>query len=396
MPPIASPSTLIKAQNSFGLTLVQKSVAASASKNVFLSPLSVYAALALAMDGAAGTTRAAFAEVLFGEALAPGEAEQPLALAKQLRRLGEHKDGQAVLSIASSLWADQRFALATEFVARAHALYQAEAATLDFTAPDAAATINAWAQRETHGRITEIVSRSMLAGPPPAALVLLNAVYFQARWSREFNPADTKPGVFTRADGTTEQALFMHQASAQLGYLAGDGWQAVALPYEGYPRRTSMLVFLPNEPQGLPAFLAKLNAPQWAAWHEALGSRTERLEVDLALPRFRLEWSSDLAGTLKTMGLAPAFGADADFSPLGFRAEDGGFIGAVLHNTFLAVDEQGTEAAAVTALIMIGGSGRPLVPPRRVEVRVESPFFCAIVDDETGAILFAGAIRTLA
>lgn len=393
MPSFAPPSALVTAQNTFGLMLVQKSAAASGPKNVFLSPLSVFAVLALALGGAAGATRAAFAETLFGAALATEEAEQ--ALAAQLRQLSEGKDGQAALRIASSLWADQRFTLAPEFVERAHVLYQAEAATLDFTTPDAAATINAWARRQTEGRIAEIVSDGMLAGPPPAAVVLLNAVYFQARWRWEFNPANTKPGVFTQADGTTQPALFMRQASAQLGYLAGDGWQAVALPYEGYPRRTSMLVFLPNEPQGLPAFLATLDATRWAAWHRALRARTEPVEVVLALPRFRLEWSSDLAGTLGSMGLAPALGPDADFSPLGFRAEDGGFIGAVLHKTFLAVDEQGTEAAAVTALIMIGGGGRPLDPLRRVAVRVDSPFFCAIVDDETGALLFAGTVNNL-
>jgi serpin B len=384
---------LVTAQNAFGLTLVQKSAVASSPNNVFLSPLSVFAALAMAMGGAAGATRAAFAETLFGEALASAEIEQ--ALATQLRQLSESKDGQAALRIVSSLWADQRFTLAPEFVEWAHALYQAEAATLDFTAPGAAATINAWAQRQTEGRIQEIVSDRMLAGPPPASVVLLNAVYFQARWRWEFNPANTKPGVFTQADGTTQQALFMRQASSYLGYLADDGWQAVALPYEGYPRRTSMLVFLPNEPQGLPAFLATLDATRWAAWHRALSTRTEPVEVVLALPRFQLEWSSNLASTLSNMGLAAALGAEADFSPLGFRAEDGGFIGAVLHKTFLAVDEQGTEAAAVTALVMIGGGGRPLGQPRRVAVRVNSPFFCAIVDDETGALLFAGTVNKL-
>lgn len=391
VPPLAPAST----QNRFGLALVRQVAQAAGSANVFLSPLGVLAALTLAMGGAAGATRAAFATTLFGEGPAADDAEE--ALARQLWELGQATEGQAVLRIASSLWADHRFSMAPAFVERARALYRAEAATLDFAAPAAAPTINAWAHRQTQGRVSEIVSAKALAGPPPAAVVLLNAVYFQARWEFPFDPAATGPGLFRQADGATQQVPLMRRVSRHFGYLAGNGWQAVALPYEGRPRGTSMLVFVPDEADGLPAFLATLDAPRWATWHAALRARPEPLEVDLTLPRFRLEWGADLVPVLEQLGLAAAFRPGADFAPLGFRAEEGGgFIGAVLHKTFLAVDELGTEAAAVTAVMCLVGAGPPAAAPRRVVVRADSPFFCAIVDDQSGAVLFAGTVCDLA
>ncbi|WP_046245697.1 serpin family protein [Hymenobacter terrenus] len=393
-PPSHSTSAQITAQNRFGLALVQQVAQAAGTDNVFLSPLGVLAALALAMGGAAGATRAAFAKTLFGDALASEEMEETLA--NQLRKLSQAKDGDAVLSIASSIWADHHFTLASTFVERAHALYQADAATLDFLSPDAASTINAWAHRQTNGRVPEIVSAETLVGPPPASVVLLNAVYFLGCWEQRFNPTATKLGLFLQADGTVQKVPFMQQVSSKFGYLAGDGWQAVALPYEGWSRSSSMLVFLPDEYNGMPAFLATLDASRWATWYTALCIEPEPVEVELTLPRFQLKWSGNLVSTLKAMGLADAFSLDADFSPLGFQTKDGGFIDAILHQTFLAVDEKGTEAAAVTAMVAMQGARFIPRPPRRVEVRVDSPFFCAIVDTYDGAILFAGTVCNLA
>ncbi|HEX8656727.1 MAG TPA: serpin family protein [Hymenobacter sp.] len=397
VPPVPS-NPAITAQISFGLALVRRLAQAADAPNVTLSPLGVVAALALSMSGAGGATRAAFAETLFDSSEGPAASET--SFADQLRQLlqpDDEAEGNPILRMATSMWVDHRFALAPAFANQARTLYQAEVAKLNLAGPNAASTINSWVQRQTTGLISEIVSAEMLA-TPLLKVVLVNAVYFQARWANEFDPYDTELGLFRQANGATQPAYLMHQISQSIGYLAGDGWQAVRLRYEGSPTYFSMLVFVPDEPDGLPAFLAGLNAPDWQAWDAALKNPPEYLEVELLLPRFRIEWSGNLAPHLQQMGLAAAFSTDADFTPMGFEAETGGgALEAVLHKTFLAVDEQGTEAAAVTAIVwMAGGMPDDTPPPRRVTVKADSPFFYAIVDDQSGSLLFAGTVCDVA
>ena len=385
----------VLAHNQFGLSLLQLLTQNAGSDTVFFSPLSVAAALALATAGAAGSTQTELATAIFGPGAVAADAEE--ALSAHLQKLTTAPDdGPVVLSVASSLWADQRFELAPAFVERALALYQAKASVLDFETPEAAATINAWTSEQTGGRIPVIVSPEELAGPPLAAAVLLSTVYFRGKWANEFRPANTQPGLFLQADGTVQKVPFMRQISDDFGYLAGDGWQAVAMPYAFSKHSFSMLVFVPDAGDGLPAFLATLDAPRWASWHQELYLRTEPVEVDLTLPRFQLQWGANLVPTLKNMGLATAFTPGADYEPMGFKAEKGGgMLTSVLHQAFLAVDEEGTEAAAATAVLAGEGCGAR-AQQRRVEVRVDSPFVCAIVDNRSGAILFAGAIGQLA
>ncbi|MBO2007731.1 serpin family protein [Hymenobacter negativus] len=378
-------------QHRFDLNLV-RAVAQSSSGNFTVSPLGVLAALTLALNGADGATRKEFENVLFGSADAP---DAVAAFANWLRQLlaPNEREG-AVLTLATSLWADQRFALAPAFIEQAHALYEAEAGTLDFTTAAAASTINNWVRQHTQGRIPTMVEAATLMSAPPAVL-LLNAVYFQAKWKSRFYEEDTKPGPFRLANGRQQEAQLMRQVSSQIGYLVGQGWQAVSMPYFGYPSRFAMLVFLPDAPDGLPNFLATLNATSWAKWRNSFSGRDE-IDIDLTLPRFRIAWNTDLVPVLRQMGLSAAFAPGNDFSAMGFRAEEGGgFISAVLHNTYLDVAEEGTEAAAATAVLMVAG-GAPPAPKRRVEVKFDSPFFYAIVDQQDGSLIFAGTVTELA
>ena len=401
--PVFQTTTTTAAQTRFGLQLLQQVAQAAGEGTVAVSPLGVLAGLALVLAGAGGTTRAALKQVLFGAAPDLATAEKTFAnWLQQLLQPSHLTDNEgnkvldgAVLLLATSIWADQRFTLAPDFVAQAQALYQAEAATLDFNAPSAAATINEWVRQHTQGKIDSIVSARTLAGTPPPELILLNAVYFRARWALEFDAKATKPGLFRRANGTTQEVSLMHQTNAGIGYLAGTGWQAVAIPYRSYGRSFSMLVFLPDELGGLPAFVAGLDATTWATWHQELQTPQDVI-VDLTLPRFTLEWSDDLAPVLRQLGLAPVFTPGADLSAVGFRPENGGgYIEAALHKTFLQVDEEGTEAASIFATIGIGGGNFYQPRPRRVVVKVDSPFLYAIVDNEDGTLLFAGAVNEL-
>jgi serpin B len=384
-----------EAQCRFGLNLVRLAAASTTSGNVAVSPIGVLAAFALALSGACGSTRVELAAVLFGPSNNIERAEAAFAgwLHEVLSLYQKHKEGDE-LTLVTSLWTDQRFRLLDEFIRRAQTLYGAQANSLDFTKPRAASLINKWVKEHTRGRISEIISAGDLMGSPPPSMVLLNAVYFQAKWLNEFDPEHTYSEWFRQATGARQKARFMHQVSGDIGYQAGLGWRAVSLPYSGYPRRYAMRIFVPDEPDGLPAFLSSLDATTWTQWHNNFSS--QQVEVDLALPRFRVEWSQNVGPLLQQMGLADALHAGANFSGMGFREEDGGgFIGAVLHKTFLNVDEEGTEAAAVTAMMWMAGGVSEPEPKPRVVLKVDSPFFYAIVDQDDGTILFAGTVSKL-
>jgi serpin B len=398
--PIFQTTTATTAQNQFGINLLQQLVQADSQANIVVSPLGALAALALAMSAAGGITKAALGQLLFGAV--PNMERAESAFADWLRQLlqldttakAHEEQAGATLKLATRLWVDQHFAIAPAFIRQAKARYDAEAATLPLNSLAAVSTINEWVRRHTEGRIDSIVSAAALVRTPPPEIVLLNAVYFRARWSSEFDPNDTRPGLFRQADGSTQAATFMHQVSGSIGYLATETWQAVALPYVCFGRAFSMLVFLPNTPAGLPGLLAGLDATSWLSLCRAITS--QGVEVELTFPRFRIEWSGDLVPALRQLGLEPALAPGADFSALGFRTKDGGgFIDSVLHKTFLEVDEQGTEAAAVTAIMWMGGSAYEPPMPRRVTVKVDSPFLYAIVDDQDGTLLFAGTLNKI-
>jgi serpin B len=223
------------------------------------------------------------------------------------------------------------------------------------------------------------------------ALLLINAVYFKGNWETAFKEANTQPGPFMLTNGTQQLVPLMRQRSEHIGYQKGTGWQAVQLHYSGYPRSASMQVFIPDAPTDLPAFIEGLTTENWGQWQANFAQQHGAVEVDLMLPRFRLEWEQDLTSALHGLGLGPALDPGADFTPMGFSNEMPGFISQITHKTYLSVDEQGTEAAAVTAMMWMAGGG-PATPPRRVVVRADRPFFCAIVDNETGTILFSGAV----
>ncbi len=386
-PPLLLPASLLQAQREFGLALLRRVAQATPQANVFISPFGIVVALLLALEGSAGATREAIARTLRVEGIPP--AELATAVARQLAVLTQPGEYQLTLGMANGLWVNQNFTLDPDFAARIRQHYRASATALDFTSPRASEVINAWVSQRTAGRISHVAEASSLT--EDVALVLTNAVYFKADWAEEFSEAATRPGPFWLGTGQAKTVPLMRQRSSAIQYQRGAGWQAVRLPYLGYPRGASMQVFVPDQPTGLPDFLRSLTAEQWAQWQAAYGGQNELIEVDLTLPRFQLEWQQDLTGALDALGLGPALGPDADFTPVGLPPGTPGFIGQITHRTYLRIDEKGTEAVGVTMMWLDGGAAGSS-ELRRVEVRVDRPFFCAIVDDETGTILFGGAV----
>ena len=358
---------------SFGLALIGTLVAGGGAKNVFVSPFSVSQALGLAYNGAAGETRQQI-----GGALGAGGMSQDVSNQANRSLLDslQSQDPKFTISVANALWAKQGITLNAAYKERMRRYYDATADTLNFRDPSGAAAINDWVDKNTQGRITQIVTPGALR---TSDAVLTNAIYFHADWSQPFKKLSTHDGSFTLGDGTTKTLPMMSQMST-FSYLENDRFQAVRLPYGS--GRAAMYVFLPKAGDTLDAFVENATAANWDTWISAM----RKTPVLLTMPKFKAEQSVTLNKPLMSMGITDAFGPKADFSPMGLR---GSFISDVIHKAVLDVDEEGTTAAAATAIIMTRSA--MMAPKNRMIV--DHPFFCAIRDDRSGALLFAGAIR---
>ena len=352
-------------------TAVFAQVAAGRPGNLFLSPSGIRTALAIAAAGAAGDTRRQMDGVLHlpANAVPPTTSPAPPAAA----------DG-CQLDVATALWVDERSPLRPAFADRARA-EGATARPADFAAdPDAARRqINAWVADATRGKIRDLLPPRSVTGQ--TRLVLTDAVYFKGQWADPFLPAATADRPFHLDPSHDVPVRMMSKGVGRLPVFQTDAVSAVELPYRG--SAVSMLVVIPTAVNGLPAVEHGLTGDvvrQWTA-----GLRPTR--ASLALPRFTATATVELKATLSAIGMPDAFDPRrADFSPM----VDGPplVIDQVFHKAYVAVDEQGTEAAAATALAM-----RPmLATPSRPALAVvaDRPFLYLIRDRRTGAVLFIG------
>ena len=369
---------LAPAHTRFGLKLLRE-LARGEEGNVFVSPPSVAFALAMTYNGAGGETREAMARALEVAGLRVEEVNA--ANAAWLAALRD--PGASVeLTVANSLWVRDGVPVLPDFLQRTRDAYGAEATALDFGDPAAADTINAWVREQTRDRVPGIVQPPI---DPQTFMFLINAVYFKGTWERPFSEELTEERPFTRADGSRVPVPMMSRTGAY-PYLDGDGFRAVRLPYKG--GRFTLEVLLPDEGSTLSGLVARLDAAAWEGWMEGYQPR----EVELALPRFSLEYETELNDALTALGMGAAFDARrADFTgmvPREWLGTENAYISSVRHKTFLEVNEKGTEAAAATSVEMRVTSAGP--PP--VSFVVDRPFLLAIRDAETGTLLFLGAI----
>jgi serpin B len=249
---------------------------------------------------------------------------------------------------------------------------------VDFKKPGSAQTINDWADKSTRGKIKNVVQWPL---PSFTRMILANAIYFKGKWERPFDTNATKPHAFHPAGGGKKQAPTMWQRG-RFSYQAGDGYQAVRLPYAG--ERLRMHIFLPDTNSSPAKVLAGLNGETWR--DKILPQFTER-QGTLALPRFKLNYDVELNHPLEALGMRIAFTPAADFSAM---AGEPLHISAVKQKSFADVNEEGTEAAAVTTVMM--KSLAIMTPAKPFEMIVDRPFLLVIVDDETGSILFMGVV----
>lgn len=344
------------------------------NENIFISPASLAIALDIVYNGASGQTQQAIGQTLELQGTNLQEINQANA---DLKTTLENPDPKIQLSIANSLWTKEGIPFKPEFIQLIQNFYQAEVKNLNFSNPTAPSIINDWVNQSTNGKINKIVD----VIEPKTVFLMLNAIYFKGNWTEPFPKEATQLRPFTLLDGTQKQHPMMRQQnSASFPYYENELFQAVSLPYgEG---RMSMYIFLPNQGVSLKTFYEKLNAENWQQWMNQFNNFDNSGGVLISLPRFKLEYAIDLKDTLKALGMEIAFTKEANFSGM---TPSSVWIDKIKHKTFVEVNEEGTEAAAVTNIA--GG-----VRSGPIEMNVNRPFFFAIRDNQTGSILFVGSI----
>ena len=300
------------------------------------------------------------------------------------RRINANDSGYT-LSTANALWVDGNFPLLDEYEALVHDTYQARADNLDFrTAPEEARrTINHWVEQKTAGKIVDLIPNGHVDSL--TRLVLTNAIYFNGTWRKTFDPSLTVDEDFFTEDGRAVKVPMMRQddEGAWFNYLERGDLQVLEMPYIG--GRLSMTILLPHD-QDIASLERSLSSEDLDRWRESL----EEQRVDVYLPRFKLKADYFLTEILADSGMPTAFSEMADFSGMSSGIPDQPlFISQVIHQAYIDVNEQGTEAAAATAV------NETAVCAEEAEIpvfRADHPFLFLIVDDETGCILFLGKV----
>jgi serpin B len=345
--------------------------------NIFLSPYSIHTALGMTAKGAAGNTANQMLSVLDW---ATKEDAAPHARSSALIGWLNERQGEKLrLSVANALWVQDGYPIKAPFTRNATKHYNARVAPLDFRkqTEKARETINAWVADRTEDKIENLMPEGSIQ--PMTRVVLTNAVYFKGGWVHQFNEDATNDQPFTLADGESVKAPLMFQTD-RFRYAEFLGGKAVQLPYKDGP--LEMVVLLPNEPAGLAKLEEKLSPKMLEEWLSAADSK----KVKLWLPKFESKWKKTLNETLAAMGMPDAFTrGKADFS--GITDAESLFIDKVIHQSYVAVDETGTEAAAATG-IAIRATSAAIDKP--AEFKADHPFLYLIRDRKTGAILFLG------
>lgn len=369
---------LAAADNAFAGELYH-AVAADQSGNVVMSPASVAIALQMAYAGARGQTATEMAKALHVTGTSP--LDVAAAAARFLRELAPlAADKNELLNIVNKVWVQSGFPLVSGFDTAMRSGFGAGMQRTDFEhRPDAARqAINAAIAAATHDKIKDLLAPGIINDT--IRLVLTNAVYLHAGWASPFEAGQTLPRAFHLADGRTTMPSTMKQ-TASLGYVRGNGYRAVELPYAG--GRLAMTILLPD------GALAPLEARFAETGLSALVGAAKPTRLTLELPKFRFTGSTDMKAPLQSLGMRTPFTPAADFT--GISTAEPLSIAFVAHQAFVAVDEKGTEAAAATA-VGIGVTGVRVETPQQTVVRVDHPFLFAITDTTTGLPLFVGRV----
>ena len=368
---------LVEDNTAFALQLYGK--LRSTEGNLALSPYSISSALAMTYAGARGDTARQMEQTLHFDQSKTGLHE----LFGRLDAALKAAPGSNELSIANSLWPQEKYPFHAEFLSLLKRDYGATVTPLNYQrqAEPARVTINQWVDDKTGHKIAEIIGPGVLN--ELTRMVLVNAIYFKGTWANPFLASSTQPDRFYAQPSTTITVPFMHKCG-HFRYGENDQLQLLALPYVG--QQLEMVILLLRRRDGIGSLESSLTTASLAAWTSGMRNQ----QVDVALPRFKMSSGFSLAQALKAMGLNDAFDPSrADFSGMDGRAH-WLYLNAVLHKAYVEVNEKGTEAAAATAVVV--GATAMLIEERPREFRADHPFLFLIRDSTTGSIMFMGRV----
>ena len=374
-PLTAAETAIASASNRFALGLLAQARAADPEGTVFLSPLSATMALGMTLNGANGTTFDAMRTALGFGSLPQAEIN---AGYQGLLDLLASLDNSTDIRVANSIWAETGFPFLAAFVAAGRDWFDAEVRNVAFNDPATLDAVNGWVRDKTGGKIPKLLDQF----DEQTVMTLLNAVYFKGSWRSAFDPSDTRTESFEAPAGPQSVAM-MHREGA-IQYAEDPLYQAVDLLYGngGF----GMTVVLPRPGVSLAGVLGEDPSAGW----DALVARLTERTVTLAMPRFRLEYRRDLSDDLRSLGMAVAFDdQQAEFSRMAAPPIQL-FLSSVLQKTFVDVNEEGTEAAAATA-VQVGVTSLP----QTFDMRVDRPFLVAIRERFSGTLLFLGQVTTI-
>jgi len=382
--------------NAFALELYAK--LRERKGNLFFSPYSISTALAMTYAGARGETEAQMARVLHFPTRTSGAGYEPNkeqseaepawcqkrfhstfgAIIKDLNTRGDK--GGYELSVANALWCQKGYGFLKEFLGLIESNYGGGFNEVDFAraAESVRQTINSWVEKETRNKIKNLIQKGVLDSA--TRLVLTNAIYFKGNWARQFEEENTREAPFTLAGGEKVDVAMMNQ-TAEFNYMETEDFQVLELPYVN--DELSMIILLPKDIDGLGRLEETLTSKNLSDRLAKLSTR----KVIVSIPKFKMTWEFQLGGVLKSMGMKDAFSEKADFS--GITGKRDLFISAVIHKAYVDVNEEGTEAAAATAVVV----GITSVGPEKIPVfRADHPFLFLIRDNCSGSILFMGRV----
>lgn len=364
------------ASNAFGFEFFKKVNEVSGSDvNLMVSPLSISMALGMTRNGAAGTTLQAMTNTLGFEGMSDSLINQSY---KYIIETFSSLDPKVKLEIANSIWYDNDFRAEDAFVTTNQSYFGAEVTKLNFSDVTAADMINAWVKVKTNSLIPKIIDQI----PAEAVMYLINAVYFKGQWKYQFETTKTVQKPFYLSDGSIIQAAAMHQHET-LPYFKGAAFQAVTLPYN--QGNYAMTILLPDAGKTVNDVISSLSQENWNAWISQFGEAN----IELQMPKFKYSYDGkQIKPVLSDMGMGVAFDSEnADFTRI--NSNGGLYISDIKHKTYIATDEEGTEAAAVTS-VEIGVTS--VGPEQTKYFTIDKPFVYFISEKSTSTILFIGTV----
>jgi serpin B len=371
-------NAVITANTAFTLDLFERERARPG--NLFFSPYSISTALAMTYAGARGQTAEEMARTLH---LTLPQTEVPVACSNLVRQIENVNTAKPLrLEIANSVWGQEDFPFLPAFLDLVHRDYAAEAWQVDFVrnAEPARLEINSWVAKKTQDKIPELLQPGQITSD--TRMVLCNAIYFKGDWSNKFDPSATHSAPFSTDDGKQVQVPLMTR-TFEVRSRPFEELTVFELPY--LSNVLSMVVLLPKDREGLPAVERTLNVPQLSGWLSSLAS-ARAIKSEVYLPKFKLDCRLELASTLSALGMPTAFSSKADFS--GMSQATKLCIDKVVHQAYVDVNEEGTEAAAATGSTMMLTSAFVRIPV----LRVDHPFLFLIRENATGSVLFFGRV----